>query len=151
MTTEAYTEYIVLEGIPNTPEGRAFLKQLRKYLRPQYRMRSRGRHSDRKGLAVKLAADQTEYRGGMTPEDRTAVIHRQLRTGMSCKHAETITTVIDINNARAIRYVRKTTRKHKAGYYLYYGTQLEQGPFKTWDAAKIAKQVTEGHTQRRSP
>lgn len=127
------SNYIVLENIPNTPEGRAFLKQLRKYLRPQYKMRSRGRHKDRKGLAKELAAK------GVYANENHA--HRSLRAGMSCKHADRITTVVEARNERGIE------QRHIAGrwgYWVYPGSKEQLGPFKTWDAARAAKRVTEG-------
>jgi hypothetical protein len=130
--------HIVLENIPNTPEGKAFLKQLRKYLRPEYKLRSRGRHRDRKGLAKQLVK-QGEYcdANDSSVQDRAARVHQKLRAGMSCKHADRITTVVEPRTNEGIT-------KNRGKFYLWYNTPQQQGPFKNWYAALVAKRITKG-------
>lgn len=143
-------DYIVLENIPNTPEGRAFLKQLRKYLRPQYRMRSRGRNKDRKGVAERLVRDGIVKNErpieipDLTDADLVRMTHTSLRQGMSCKYADRITTTIDARNEGGILFLSRATEKRKRGFYLYPYTDAEQGPFRTWEAARAARTVTKG-------
>lgn len=139
------SDYIVFENIPNTPEGRKFLKDLRKYLRPQYKLRSRGRHSDRKGLAEQLVkqgvycdADDSRV------QDRAARVHDKLRAGMSCKYAERITTVVEARNEQGIQW-RNTGGQR--GFYVrvaYHGEHEWQGPFKKWEDAVAAQRVMKG-------
>lgn len=136
-------DYIVLENIPNTPEGRAFLKQLRKYLRPQYKMRSRGRHKDRKGLAKELVKRGIYCYPNDT--NREADVHQRLRLGMSCKYADRITTTVTVRNEGGIQFIGATA-KRKRGFYLYAYSDREQGPFRTWEAASVARTIMKGLT-----
>lgn len=129
--------------VPNTPEGRAFLKQLRKYMAPQYRMRSRGRHRDRKGLAEQLVRQGVYCEADdKSIQERERIVHFKLRTGMSCRFADRIVTVID---ARPGPIQWAQGRNGRWGFWLYPGVPaMEQGPFKTYHAAQAAKRVTEG-------
>lgn len=143
-------ECVVLEKVPATPEGRLFLKQLRKYLRPQYTIGARGRHSNRQGLA-RLLALQGLYgdRGEMPSSER---VHDKLRAGMSCKHAETMTVTIwapererDIQWRGLVKkpgfYVRVEKEKQPDDTFKAYRWQ---GPYRTYDAAMTVLRVARG-------
>lgn len=140
------SDYIVLENIPNTPEGRAFLKQLRKYLRPQYKMRSRGRHSNRKEVAKRVAAEFAA-KGDTTHHADPAWQHYTMRQGLSCKHAERITTVVEVRNDKGVQWFNGS-KNRKRGYYVIEwknGMRVPAiGPFRTWEAALTCNKVDKG-------
>lgn len=119
--------YIVLHNVPSGPEGRAFLRQLRKYLPPEYKIRARGNLKDRKAAA-----------GGDPAK------HKRLRDSVPCHMADRLRVYIDERVEEGIQ-----KRAGNAWYYLprgSYGADGWIGPFKTYDAVKLAKRLAEGTT-----
>lgn len=117
--------YIILHNVPATPEGKAFIRQLRKYLPPEYKIRSRGNLKDRKGAA-----------GG------DARKHKALRSNVPVHMADRLRVYIDE------RPGERVIHNAKGWWYLPRGARLGegqmQGPFKTYKAVRVAKRITEG-------
>jgi hypothetical protein len=121
------SDYLTIDNIPATDEGRAWVKQLRKYLAPHYKIRTRGRHKDRKGLAAKLE-----------------ISYQSLRQDVPCKYADRLVVQVSKRSERGVVYREGSYHRARGWYLSEPGASEEQGPFKSWDAARAAKRIATG-------
>ena len=112
---------LVLHNIPATPEGKAFIRQLRKYLPPEYKIRTRGNLKDRKAAS-----------GGDVRR------HQLLRQNVPVYMADRLRVYVDEKPAQFLN------KRNHQWYYTPTTRAEEMGPFRTYKAALAAKRITEG-------
>src|ERR1043165_3611678 len=118
---------LTLVNVPVGPEGRAFLKQLRKSLPPEYRLRGRGCLKDRKALAVRRAQEKGED---------VAYRHKLLRQAVACRDADRLRVYIELRPIPGIVQER--------GRWFVLQKNEKLGPFGSYDAARTAKRIADG-------
>lgn len=121
---------IVLNNVPATAEGKAFIRQLRKYLPPEYVIRSRGCLKDRK------AAANGDVRR-----------HQLLRQGVPVYLADRLRVYSYEKPGQGL--FKKMGRWFFVPFGSYGDPSQAQGPFRTYEAAKLAKRVAEGDNRAR--
>lgn len=128
-------ERVVLANIPATPEGFAFIKQLRKYLPVGTTIRTRGLNKDRKAVA-----------------QRTGRKHSTLRHGVECHLADRLR--VYVTQEHVPRWLKCEGRRRwwfsvEEGYTMKHSgltaTRVRWfGPFNSREAAVAARNVTQG-------